>query len=410
MTNHEIAAVFEQIADLLEFQGANPFRVRAYRNAARTIHDLPESAADIVADPERSLTEIEGIGKDLAEKVATLVETGSLPMLDELLAEVPESVLAILRVPGLGPKRAAQLYHELKVATLDDLRAACESHQIQELKGFGAKMEAAILQGLDIASEAEQRILWIEADQHVQEILAHMNTCKAVRADRRRRQLSPRQGNRRRPGFPRRRPQRRRRDGPPGRLRRRRPRSSPGATRKCRCGWRPACRSICGRLPPNRSAPRCNTSPARRSTTSCSAAGPRRGAENQRVRRLPRRKTDRRPHGRRRLRHAGPALFSARAARGPAGVRVGRRRPAARRWSSLRDIRGDLHMHSTWTDGTATIEEMAAAAKQRGLKYIAITDHSKRVTMVGGLDAKRLRQAMGRNRQAQRAARAASPC
>ena len=75
-----------------------------------------------MADPERSLTEIEGIGKDLAEKVATLVETGSLPMLEELLAEMPESVLAILRVPGLGPKRAAQLYHELNVATLDELR------------------------------------------------------------------------------------------------------------------------------------------------------------------------------------------------------------------------------------------------------------------------------------------------
>jgi DNA polymerase (family 10) len=180
MTNHEIAAVFEHIADLLEFQGANPFRVRAYRNAARTIHDLPESAADIAADPERSLTRIEGIGKDLAEKVATLVETGSLPMLEELLAEVPESVLAILRVPGLGPKRAAQLHRKLKVATLDDLRAACQSHRIQELKGFGAKMEAAILQGLDIASEAQRRILWIEADQHVQEILAHMETCRAV--------------------------------------------------------------------------------------------------------------------------------------------------------------------------------------------------------------------------------------
>jgi len=85
MTNHEIAAVFDQIADLLEFQGANTFRVRAYRNAARTIHDLPESAADIVGDPNRSLTNVEGIGKDLAEKVATLVHTGSLPMLQELL-------------------------------------------------------------------------------------------------------------------------------------------------------------------------------------------------------------------------------------------------------------------------------------------------------------------------------------
>ena len=124
MTNVEIAAVFEHIADLLEFQGANPFRVRAYRNAARTIHDLTESAADIVADPNRSLTDIEGIGKDLAEKIGTLVQTGSLPMLEELLAEIPESVLAILRVPGLGPKRAAILFPELNVTNIDQLREA----------------------------------------------------------------------------------------------------------------------------------------------------------------------------------------------------------------------------------------------------------------------------------------------
>ena len=136
MTNHQIAAVFEQIADLLEFQGANQFRVRAYRNAARTIHDLPQSAAEIVNDPERSLAELPGIGKDLAEKVATLVTTGSLPMLDELRSEVPESVMAVLRVPGLGPKRAAQLFRELKVATLDALREACESHKVQEIKGL----------------------------------------------------------------------------------------------------------------------------------------------------------------------------------------------------------------------------------------------------------------------------------
>src|SRR3989304_8847289 len=105
MANAEIAAVFDEVADLLEFQDANPFRVRAYRNAARTIHDLPESAAEIVADPDRSLTDIEGIGKDLAEKITILVQTGSLPMLEELLEEIPESGLAIMRVPGLGAGR-----------------------------------------------------------------------------------------------------------------------------------------------------------------------------------------------------------------------------------------------------------------------------------------------------------------
>ena len=147
MTNTDIAAVFDQIADLLEFQGANPFRVRAYRNAARTMNDLPESAAEIAADPDQSLEQFDGIGKDLAEKIVTLVETGSLPMLDELKAEVPESVMAILRVPGLGPKRAAQLHRELNVASLGELAEACHSHKVRDLKGFGGKTEEGHPQG-----------------------------------------------------------------------------------------------------------------------------------------------------------------------------------------------------------------------------------------------------------------------
>ena len=104
--NEDIAVIFEQMADLLEVEEANPFRVRAYRNAARTVRALGRELSEMLAEG-RDLTELSGIGKDLAEKIATLVHTGSLPMLDELLAEIPESVLAILRIPGLGPKRAA---------------------------------------------------------------------------------------------------------------------------------------------------------------------------------------------------------------------------------------------------------------------------------------------------------------
>ncbi|MDD4788235.1 MAG: helix-hairpin-helix domain-containing protein, partial [Pirellulales bacterium] len=106
MTNAEIAARLEQVADLLEFQGANPFRIRAYRNGARAIQDLPEPVVAILEDSARRLTEMKGIGEDLAEKIADLVSTGTMAILDELLAETPESVLALLRVPGLGPKRA----------------------------------------------------------------------------------------------------------------------------------------------------------------------------------------------------------------------------------------------------------------------------------------------------------------
>jgi DNA polymerase (family 10) len=180
MTNAEIAAVFEQVADLLEFQGANPFRVRAYRNAARTIHDLSQPVAALVQSDGAKLTEIQGIGADLAEKITTLVHTGSLPMLEEMLAQIPASVLSILRVPGLGPKRAAVLFRELGVSNLDQLREACEAHRVRELKGFGEKTETTILQGLEIAAQAEQRVYWAEADQVAQSLREHLAECGAI--------------------------------------------------------------------------------------------------------------------------------------------------------------------------------------------------------------------------------------
>jgi DNA polymerase (family X) len=391
MTNHEIAAVFEQIADLLEFQGANSFRVRAYRNAARTIHDLPESAADIASDPQRSLTDVEGIGKDLAEKVATLVETGSLPMLEELMAEIPESVLAILRVPGLGPKRAAQLYRELKVATLDDLRAACESHKVQELKGFGAKMEAAILQGLGIASEAGQRILWIEADQHVQEILAHMTRCKAVE------QIAAAGSYRR-------------------------GKETVGdldflvitrdveavmdhlagyggvASMIGRGGTKMSLRLTAGVQVDLRAVPAESFGAALQYFTGSKEHNivlrGRAKARGLKINEYGVFRGEQRIAGRTEEEVYGTLDLPC----FPPELREARREFD---WADagkfpelleLADIRGDLHMHSTWTDGTATIEEMAAAAKLRGLKYIAITDHSKRVAMVHGLDGRKLRQ------------------
>ena len=142
--------------------------------------NCPQSLKEIAADPQAKLTDLEGIGKDLAEKITVLLETGELPMLQELLMEIPASVLDMLRVPGLGPKRAAILHRELKIDTLDQLREACELHHVRDLKGFGEKTETAILQGIDIAAQAGQRMLWAEADQHAREILAHMRTSPAV--------------------------------------------------------------------------------------------------------------------------------------------------------------------------------------------------------------------------------------
>ena len=111
MQNSEIARAFDDLADLLEIDGANAFRLRAYRNASRLIADLPESMTAIVEAPDRSPSELPGIGKDLAEKIVTLVETGTLPQLDEMRDKIPPGVVEMLRLPGMGPKKAAILFH-----------------------------------------------------------------------------------------------------------------------------------------------------------------------------------------------------------------------------------------------------------------------------------------------------------
>jgi DNA polymerase (family 10) len=374
----------------LEFQGANPFRVRAYRNAARTIHDLGESAAEIVRDPHRDLTEFEGIGKDLAEKIATLVETGSLPMRDELLAEIPESVLDILRVPGLGPKKAAVLFKELEITNLDELRDACEAHRVRNLSGFGAKSEAAILQGLDIASEAGKRMRWADADKHIQSILSYLKASPAVKkitaAGSYRRgkdtvgdldfvavadnvekamdalahygglaQIIARGDTKMSIRLT---------DGMQVDLRLV-PEESYGAALQYFTGSKDHSIVLRGR--------------AKDRGLKINEYGVFRGEKSIAGR------TEEEVYAAMDLPLIPPELREARrefewadAGELPDLIEAG-------------DIRGDLHMHSTWTDGTVSIEEMAQAAKRRGLKYIAMTDHSQRVAMVNGLDPERLR-------------------
>jgi DNA polymerase (family 10) len=119
MTNADVSKVFDELADLLEIQGANPFRVRAYRNAARTVGDLAESVAEIVAVDASRLRDLSGIGDDLAKKIATIVQTSELPQLKELREQVPQGVRDMLRVSGLGPKKAAALWKELSIASLE---------------------------------------------------------------------------------------------------------------------------------------------------------------------------------------------------------------------------------------------------------------------------------------------------
>ena len=389
MTNAEIAAVFEQIADLLEFQGANPFRVRAYRTAARTIAELTEPIAQLVKSEGKDLTELSGIGTDLAEKIATLVNTGTLPLLEELKGQVPESVLTLLRVPGLGPKRAAALYKKLQISTLEDLRQACLEHRVRELEGFGAKTEENILKGIEAAIQAGQRILWYEADQIVQALRDHLKGTPGLR------RLEPAGSYRRGKDTV-------------GDLDFLALADDPTPVMDQLAAFR-GVKSILARGDTKMSivlqtgvqvdlrvVPAESFGAALQYFTGSKEHNViLRGMAKDRGLKINEYGVFR---GEERI--AGSEEADVYATLDlpwfPPELREGRKEFE---WAAngrlpdlvtLEDIRGDLHMHSTWSDGIATIEEMAEAAHALGYQYIAITDHSQRVTVANGLNAERL--------------------
>lgn len=156
--NADIAKQFETTADLLEIKGDNPFRIRAYRNAARIVDDLPHELATMVENAD-DLTELPGIGKDLAEKIKEIVTTGSAPALEKLRKELPPHITDLLNLPGLGPKRVRTLYKELNVVDLDTLQKAAEAGRIRELPGLGEKTEKQILEAIKTHADSSRRFL-----------------------------------------------------------------------------------------------------------------------------------------------------------------------------------------------------------------------------------------------------------
>ncbi|MEI7698568.1 MAG: DNA polymerase/3'-5' exonuclease PolX [Planctomycetia bacterium] len=390
MKNDLMASQFELLADLLEIQGANPFRIRAYRNAARTISSAAESLTDLVAsggDPGQ----FDGIGKDLARQITEIAQTGHLSSLEELRKQIPPGVLDMLRIPGVGPKKVSVFFNELGLKSLADLKAACESGRLSKLKGFGKKTEDSILQNIAAATEHSQRISIADARAAAEAIvedlrsLPEVTQCEVAGSCRRRRET---------------------------------------------CGDLDVL-AVCSdsAVPMNRLA-----------VHPLVEAVLLRGETKQRVRLktgveldlrvVPEESfgaamqyfTGSKEHNvavRHRAKElglkineygvfreetsiAGRTEEEVYAAIGlpwiPPELRENRKEFA---WAdagaipqllTLKDIQGDLHMHTTASDGAASIEEMALAARDRGLKYIAITDHSKRVSMANGLDADRLRK------------------
>jgi DNA polymerase (family 10) len=394
LNNSQIADVLEELADLLEFQGSNAFRIRAYRNAARTIRNQSESIAKLATQHPDKLTEMAGIGKAVAEKCVTLVTTGKLPQLEQLLEEIPESTLAMLRIPGLGPKKAAVLYKELGITSLAQLKRACEDGEVRKLKGFAQKTEQAILDGMTIAEAANQRLYWAEVDEIAKSLQEHFRHCQAVK------QLefagSYRRGK-----------------------------ETVGdldilvvatdvqqvmdclgqypdvASTIVRGDTKMSVRLQIGLQVDLRVVPAKSFGAALQYFTGSKehnvllrGLAKSRGlkineygvfrvyedAEDEYVAGA----TEADVYGTLQLPVFAPELREAR---------------HEFEWSQsgtlpdllrMEDIQGDLHMHTTETDGKATLEQMVEAAQQRGLKYIAITDHSQRVSMARGLDPDRL--------------------
>jgi DNA polymerase (family X) len=173
-----IARTLREMGQLLELKGENPFKIRAYENGARALEELAEELEPVIA--EDRLTQIPGIGEALAKKVAELYRTERLEALERLRAEVPQQLLELLRIPDLGPRKIAALHAALGIASLADLREACLAGRVREVKGFGERTERKILEGIQRLEASGRRRLLSEALQVGERLLAHLRACPAA--------------------------------------------------------------------------------------------------------------------------------------------------------------------------------------------------------------------------------------
>jgi len=390
--NADIAAIFEEIAELLEIQNENPFRIRAYRNAARQVEGMGVPVADMVAKGE-DLTELPGIGDDLAAKIQEIVATGQCKALEKLRKQVPPSITELLKIPGLGPKRVRALYDTLKVKSIDQLAKAAQAGKIRELGGFGAKTEQTILAALAAHVTGQKRFKLAIAGQYAEPLKKYLEkvpgVLQVVLAGSYRRFketvgdidiLVTATGA--------------------GKVMDKftsydevREVLAKGETRSTvilKCNLQVDLRVV---------DPECYGAALQYFTGS--------KEHNIEIRRLAQeRKFKLSEYGvfRGEQRIAGETEESVYRAVDlpwiPPELRENRGEIEAARAGKLpklvelKELRGDLHVHTKATDGHNTLSEMAAAARAHGLDYIAITEHSRRLTVAHGLDVKRLRQQM----------------
>ena len=386
--NADITAIFEEIADLLEIQGANPFRIRAYRNAARILGDLPQEAR-MLAERGDDLTRLPGIGADLAGKISEIVTSGRCSLLERLRKELPPAITELLKIPGLGPKRVKALYHDLDVQTVEQLHRAAQDGRIRALPGFGEKTEQNILQAIEAHAAQNRRFKLATAAQYAEALRAFLQAVPGV-------QQVVVAGSFRRmretvgdldilvaaaPGSPV--MQRFTSYDEVAEV------FSAGETRASvllKCGMQVDLRAVAqesyGAALHYFTGSKAHNIAIRRSAQQLGLKINEYGVFR----------------GQKRI--AGDSEESVFRAVGlpfiPPELREDRGEIEAARANrlprlvELSDLKGDLHVHTNASDGHDGLRDMALAAKALGLEYLAITDHSRRLTVAHGLDPARL--------------------
>jgi DNA polymerase (family 10) len=389
MDNRAIARLLNETGDLMEIAGEDSFRIRSYRNAAAVIESHPEQISAILKDPDRKVTEIPGIGKGIAAILAEIEQRGSFERRDEMIEKYPAGALELLKIQGLGPKSIRLLFETYRCATIDDLERLCQEHKLRELPRMGAKLEEKVLRSIAGYRQRAGRFLLSFAQGVADELGAYLQLPGDVFT-------------------------------PAGSLRRGRETvgdldllvAGPGAANALeKFVAHPKMQEVLGKGP--------------------NKASIKYGHEAIQVdlRALPMESygaglqyfTGSKEHGvalRQRAQKMGLTLNEYMLSRIDTNERVagateeeiyaalglawippelrenwGEIEAAANgtlpKLVELSRIRGDLHMHTTETDGRASLEEMAEAAAGRGYEYIAITDHSKALAMANGLDETR---------------------
>jgi DNA polymerase (family 10) len=392
LENRDFARILYETADLMEIAGEDGFRIRSYRNGASAIEGYPERIADILASPERKVTDIPGIGKGLAAVLQEIEAHGTFDRRDELLRKFPPAALEFLKIQGLGPKSIALLFEHFRITTIDELEQLCRDQKLRELPRMGAKLEEKVLRSIAQYKERSGRFLLSFADNTARELSAYLSGLEGIEAIT-----------------------------PAGSLRRGRETigdldllvtGTNAGTALDRVATHPRVHEVLGRGP-NKTSVKLGREGLQVDV---------RALEHQSFGAAMQYFTGSKEHNvalRQRAIRMGLKLSEYGLFRADDDTRVageteeGVYRALGLDWIppelrenngeielaeahalpklvEQRDIRGDLHMHTTATDGRATLEEMAEAARALGYEYIAITDHSKAIAMAFGLDEKRV--------------------